>query len=199
MFQPHFKLVSLGNNFIAAFDGAFDALPSDRVGTRQEPLDPLLGPDHAPRPESPLRDGGDTALLLAACPDCAFDVRGGHYPRVAGASVDIGAFEYPAGPAPGGAISSADSNGDGVINLEELLRVIQLYNAFGYGCDHFSEDGFAPVPGATNCHPHSADYAPRDWVIALSELLRVIQLYNSGAYHPCAGGEDGFCPGPATD
>jgi hypothetical protein len=93
---------------------------------------------------------------------------------------------------------SADENGDGKIDLSELLRVIQFFNMKGYHCMPGSEDGYAPGPGATNCTPHSSDYNPQDWKISLSELLRVIQFFNIGGYHPCPGQntEDGFCPGP---
>ncbi len=96
---------------------------------------------------------------------------------------------------------SADPNGDGQINLTELLRVIQFYNSGGFHCEEGTEDGYAPGPGDQTCAPHSSDYAPSgpDWRIVLTELLRIIQFYNSGGYHPCPdeGTEDGFCPGPA--
>ena len=79
-----------------------------------------------------------------------------------------------------------------------MLRLIQLYNAGGYGCDTNGEDGYdlrAPDSGLDgNCLPHSADYQPADGAIGLSELLRQIQLYNLGAYRYCKGAtEDGFC------
>lgn len=90
---------------------------------------------------------------------------------------------------------NADQNGDGVINLSELLRVIQFFNFGAYHCDSSSEDGYAPGPGDQNCTPHASDYNPQDWVVSLSELLRLIQFFNSGGYYPCEGGEDGYCPG----
>jgi len=94
---------------------------------------------------------------------------------------------------------SADPNGDGLINLSELLRVIQFFNSSGYHCQAGTEDDYAPGPGDTSCAPHDSDYNPQDWFISLSELLRIIQFFNSGGYHYCPGEgtEDGFCPGPA--
>ena len=81
-----------------------------------------------------------------------------------------------------------------------MLRVIQIYNSFGYHCDAQGEDGFAPgLAGDHTCTPHGSDYNPQDWVISLSELLRTIQFYNSGGYHACPGQntEDGYCVGLA--
>ncbi len=90
---------------------------------------------------------------------------------------------------------NADQNGDGLIGLSELLRVIQFFNSNGLHCMAGTEDGYAPGQGAQVCTHHSSDYAPADWLIGLSELLRLIQFYNSGGYHVCESGEDGFCPG----
>jgi hypothetical protein len=96
---------------------------------------------------------------------------------------------------------SADLNGDYIIQLTELLRVIQFYNSLGYHCDDVpsdTEDGFVPGPGTNHtCNPYDTDYNPTDWVISLTELLRLIQFYNSLGYHfcPLADSEDGFCPG----
>ena len=92
-------------------------------------------------------------------------------------------------------------DGDFVINLDELLRVIQFYNSLGYHCANVgeeSEDGYIAGPGENvSCSPYDTDYAPQDWVISLDELLRVIQFYNSLGYHYCPedSTEDGFCPG----
>ncbi|HPO16478.1 MAG TPA: proprotein convertase P-domain-containing protein [Candidatus Hydrogenedentes bacterium] len=91
-------------------------------------------------------------------------------------------------------VHSGDIDGDTIIDLSELLRIIQFYNSTGYHCDPASEDGYGPGLGAQNCTPHSSDYTPQDWRIGLSELLRFIQLYNSGGYIPCDTSEDGFCP-----
>ncbi len=91
----------------------------------------------------------------------------------------------------------ADQNGDGLISLSELLRVIQFFNSEGFHCEAGTEDGFAPGPGDTACTAHSSDYNPHDWHIGLSELLRLIQFFNSGGYHYCPDDatEDGYCPG----
>ena len=105
----------------------------------------------------------------------------------------------PEGEGEGGELPphSADQDGDGLISLTELLRVIQFFNFGAYHCDAQGEDGYAPGPGDQSCQPHASDYNPSDWSISLSELLRVIQFFNSGGYHPCPGvGEDGYCPGP---
>jgi hypothetical protein len=96
---------------------------------------------------------------------------------------------------------TADQNGDGVINLTELLRVIQFFNIRGFHCvtpPETSEDGFLPGAGEDQtCAPHASDYAPQDWQINLTELLRLIQFFNVRDYHDCPGlgTEDGFCPG----
>ncbi len=97
---------------------------------------------------------------------------------------------------------TADQNGDNLISLSELLRVIQFYNSGGLHCQEGTEDGYAPgPPGNTDCMPHASDYNPQDWSISLSELLRVIQFYNSGGYYWCPeeGTEDGYCPGPGPE
>jgi len=101
---------------------------------------------------------------------------------------------------PEATVHRSDQNGDGVINLSELLRVIQFFNAGGLHCANppgSTEDGYAPGANAAqqDCAPHSSDYNPQDWVISLSELLRLIQFFNTGGYFPCESGEDGFCPG----
>ncbi len=92
-------------------------------------------------------------------------------------------------------VHSADQNGDGLISLSELLRVIQFFNSNGLHCQEGTEDGYAPGPGDQGCVHHSSDYNSADWLIGLSELLRLIQFFNSGGYHACEGSEDGFCPG----
>ncbi|HPO16447.1 MAG TPA: DUF5011 domain-containing protein, partial [Candidatus Hydrogenedentes bacterium] len=96
-------------------------------------------------------------------------------------------------------VHTADQNGDHLIGLSELLRVIQFFNSGGFHCQAGTEDGYAPAPGDQTCTPHAGDYNPRDWQIGLSELLRIIQFFNSTGYHACPGlaTEDGYCPGPA--
>jgi hypothetical protein len=93
----------------------------------------------------------------------------------------------------------ADTEPDWSISmLEELLRVIQLYNAGEYHCDVAGADGYETGAGAQECITHDADYAPADWRISFSELLRMIQLYNAPfqLYHVDPDSEDGFAPGP---
>ncbi len=92
---------------------------------------------------------------------------------------------------------SADSNRDWRISLTEMLRVVQLFNFGGFGCDEASEDGYAPGNDKPRiCMPHACDYRVQDWKIDLSELLRFIQLYNApgGGYILQEGTEDGFAP-----
>ncbi len=97
-------------------------------------------------------------------------------------------------------VHNADQNGDNDVDLSELLRVIQLYNAQGYDCTQDpdeSEDGFDVVTSkalSQGCVPHASDYLDGDGVISLSELLRLIQFYNLGGLLPCGDQtEDGFC------
>jgi hypothetical protein len=100
-----------------------------------------------------------------------------------------------------GAVHQGDTNADGSIALNELLRIIQLYNAGGYACAGSltdSEDGFivgTQGAGGVDCLPHSADYLDANNQISLSELLRMIQYYNAGLIRYCPGeaSEDAFC------
>ncbi len=92
---------------------------------------------------------------------------------------------------------SADTNRDWAISLTEMLRVIQMFNFGGYGCDQSSEDGYGPGNDKPRqCSPHACDYRIQDWKIDLSELLRFIQLYNAPGkgYVLQDGTEDGFAP-----
>ena len=99
---------------------------------------------------------------------------------------------------------AADQDGNFEVSLQELLRVVQFYNAGGLHCadpSESSEDGYSVGPGADwSCAPHESDYAPQDWQISLTELLRTVQIHNLGgyAYCPDANTEDGFCPGAAA-
>ena len=92
---------------------------------------------------------------------------------------------------------SADTSANGRIELSELLRVIQLYNAGGFACDAVTEDGYTPMGNDRTCPPHRLDYAEQDWRFDLGELLRCIQFFNAfgGAYHADSDGEDGFAAG----
>ncbi len=102
----------------------------------------------------------------------------------------------------GGGLHTADQNGNLLISLSELLRVIQFYNSAGFSCADppaSTEDGYQPGPGGMACATHASDYNPQDFQINLSELLRLIQFFNSGGYYACPGAvpptEDGYCPG----
>lgn len=90
---------------------------------------------------------------------------------------------------------SSDVNKNLVIDLNELLRGIQLFNAGEYSCDAGSEDGYTVLAGPRNCTPHNSDYKDgSDWRISLTELLRLIQFFNLRGYVPSATTEDGFEP-----
>jgi hypothetical protein len=105
-----------------------------------------------------------------------------------------------------GDIHSSDTDGTSNVTLDELLRVIQMFNAGGYACalnPGATEDGY--LPGTFNfagrdldCRAHASDYVPAggDGAISLSELLRLIQIYNVGEYRFCLAlpsSEDNFC------
>jgi hypothetical protein len=94
---------------------------------------------------------------------------------------------------------TADTTEDTVIDLPEVLRVIQFYNANAYQCMGGTEDGYAPGAGSETCGAHDSDYDSADYVISLRELLRLVQMFSVGAYYACPGEvpptEDGFCPG----
>jgi len=95
-----------------------------------------------------------------------------------------------------GEYHSADINKDWSISLDELLRVIQLYNVGEYHCSLEYADGYDAGGGLKDCLPHKSDYAPADWKISLTEMLRLIQLYNAGGYRPDDATEDGYRPIP---
>jgi hypothetical protein len=92
---------------------------------------------------------------------------------------------------------TADADKDKVIALEELLQVIQFFNADGFHCQEGTEDDYLAGTGATEvCAQHDGDYSPQDWKISLSECLRLVQLYNANGYESCpdSNAEDGYCP-----
>ena len=102
---------------------------------------------------------------------------------------------------PRAVINSADTSGDYVLTLSEVLRVVQLYNAGGYACASnpgATEDGYIPQadPGSTLCLLHTLD-RNGDNEISLSELLRAIQIFSFNGYVFCEGqSEDNFCDRP---
>lgn len=97
-------------------------------------------------------------------------------------------------------VHSGDTNGDYIIGLSELIRIIQLYNTGAYACAEnagATEDGFETLPpgdGDRACIFHSLDLN-EDNSVSLSELLRGIQLYNLQGYQYCVEleTEDDFC------
>jgi hypothetical protein len=100
-------------------------------------------------------------------------------------------------PFPDTVFHTADTNKDLAIDTEELLRVIQLYNARAMHCDSLATDGYAPGEvGDTTCNRHDSDYLDPAWTIELRELLRLVQLYHApSGYTACPDGGtvDGFC------
>lgn len=87
---------------------------------------------------------------------------------------------------------AADTNGDFVISVDEVLEVISFINANGYSCAEGG--GYIAGPGNQDCEAHDSDYNPEDFRISLPELLRLVQLYTAGEYEECIGGsEDGYC------
>jgi len=95
------------------------------------------------------------------------------------------------------AVHTVDQNADGVMALNELLRVIQLYNALEFGCMNGTEDGYAPGGMDNSCTNHDADYLNPNFSIELSELLRQIQFFSLENYYYCPdevpATEDLFC------
>lgn len=99
----------------------------------------------------------------------------------------------------GHVFNSGDYNHDGALALNELLRIIQLYNANGYSCAIFgSEDNYDPGGAdCTGCGRHDVDFQGEACHVELSEVLRAVQLFSFEGYIPCTSNqEDGFCPAP---
>ena len=93
---------------------------------------------------------------------------------------------------PSSSTHSADSNGDYMLSLEEVLRVIAYYNAGQYHCDSTKPDGYNVGSGSDSCGRHDADYDSTAWEMSLQEVLRPIAYYNAGGYHPDPTKPDGF-------
>ena len=104
---------------------------------------------------------------------------------------------------------TADTNLNMRLGLDELLRVVQIYNTRNanvrtgaYDASYAPDPSVAtPVPPAT---AHSAD-TNKDGAINLMELMRVFELCayapsttagRTGEYHADSTGVDGFAPGP---
>jgi len=139
-------------------------------------VDPENG-DFSLQPDSPCIDAG------AYVPEAALDILGrprgfdgSPEPRGDGSDFDIGAFEFfrrvvGEGEGEGEAgLHSADLDGNWRISMHELLRVIQFYNAHGYGCAEGTEDGYAPGREAESPQRHkehrgiTEDTEQRGWV-----------------------------------
>ncbi|MEM9352643.1 MAG: choice-of-anchor Q domain-containing protein [Planctomycetota bacterium] len=92
-------------------------------------FDPFLGPlqdnggptpTHALLPGSPAIDAGDPSALAGVDGVPEFDQRGPGFTRVAGAAIDIGAFEVQTQP-PGMSAVVDDMDGDGDYDIADLL------------------------------------------------------------------------------
>jgi hypothetical protein len=92
-------------------------------------------------------------------------------------------------------VHSADQDNDNNISLSELLRLVQLFNAGGFGCDVTTEDLYIAGGDDESCNAHTIDFESQDWAISFGEILRGIQLFNFDRYNYCGakGTEDGFC------
>ena len=101
---------------------------------------------------------------------------------------------------------SADTNSDMRLGLDELLKIVQIYNTRNAGTRTGAYDAsFAPYPNVTPVVPaklHSADLN-RDGTISLMELMRVMDLctyansgVRTGEYRADSQGVDGFTHGP---
>lgn len=82
---------------------------------------------------------------------------------------------------------------DGIIELTELLRVVQLFNIGGFGCGD-DEDGYQAGSLDQSCPPADFDYSPQNWRVDLTEILRLVQFYNARGYIGGQDTEDGYAP-----
>ncbi len=106
------------------------------------------------------------------------------------------ATEVTAGTDPTGATDfhSADGDESRAFSLNELLRVVQLFNAGAYHCSALGEDGYALGNGPQTCARHQTDYTTPAYSVTLPELLRMIELYLAGGYTRDLYSEDSFAP-----
>ncbi|GAB5560226.1 MAG: hypothetical protein SynsKO_18730 [Synoicihabitans sp.] len=108
---------------------------------------------------------------------------------------------------------TVDTDEDGRVSLQELLRVIELYNTRAgssrtgrYTPAEDTPDGYAPDSSSAAGSPalfaryHGSD-SDRDGTVSLGELLRVIEIYNTragttrtGRYRLDATTVDGIAP-----
>jgi len=95
---------------------------------------------------------------------------------------------------PTGGAHTGDLDCDQAFGLDDILRMIQLFNAGRFRCAPGEDDAYGLGAGDTlDCTRHDADFAAPAFELSLSELLRALQLFNLGGAVPCAEGEDGFC------
>ncbi|MBI1317539.1 MAG: hypothetical protein GC168_01135 [Candidatus Hydrogenedens sp.] len=133
------------------------------------------------RAQLPGNDNASTYLVL----------QGTEVRRVRVASGDAD----PCGNYPPAGAHTADTDCDLSFGLNEVLRIIQLYNAGRFHCGAGPEDAYSTGQGnVIDCARHNADFQTPAFSISLSELLRMLQLYNLGGAVPCDTSEDGFCP-----
>lgn len=172
------SVISLGHNLIGISDGTngfTNGSNGDQVGTVGLPIVPLLGPlmnnggptfTHNLLNLSPAIDAGDDCVFTNLCSPplgvaLTTDQRGAGFSRlangdtVAGAQVDIGAFEKQAPSAASGSISGhiADSDGNAVPGV--ALRVSGTQNRLAitdnegnYHFDEVASNGFYTVTPA---------------------------------------------------
>ncbi|MBT5605246.1 MAG: SUMF1/EgtB/PvdO family nonheme iron enzyme [Lentisphaerae bacterium] len=93
------------------------------------------------------------------------------------------------------------NGGNWKIDVQEVIRIIELYKANAYHCDAGSADGYAPGVGDQTGAKHGADYLNGgNWKIDVLEVNRVIELYRANGYHRDSGTADGFARGtPVPD
>ncbi len=82
---------------------------------------------------------------------------------------------------------------DGIIELTELLRTVQLFNVGEFGCGN-GEDGYELGSTDRTCAPADFDYSPQNWRVDLTEILRLVQFYNARGYVGGQPTEDGYAP-----
>jgi hypothetical protein len=134
--------VAVNNCLIQGLDGSLGGegnISSDPLLADPDGIDGILGTDdddlHLTR-KSPAIDRGNDAALPADVLDIdddgdslepvPLDLDG--QPRIAGLAVDFGAFEVPAPITPG------DVTGDGAVNIDDLLAVINAWGACPPSC-----------------------------------------------------------------
>jgi hypothetical protein len=128
------SFASLGNNLIGATNDSSGWISTDLTGTKDNPLNPLLGSlqnnggptqTMALLPGSPAIDAGD--INYAPGP---YDQRGDGFPRIVNGTIDIGAFEVQSG---GDALARPPKGGARVGQLLPVQSEIGLISAVSPG------------------------------------------------------------------